>query len=173
MLFLGLCLCLCVWTQGHHTRVCRSLDKYIATGSWSRHHLEWKYTRIFTWLMYFCKLQAFLIAHRATAVDPRRRLQSASSAALIVRPTLRSSIGDRCAHLEQSSDNCNRVSISTDFSDEIENWTVSKIVHNCQSSVTQYFVTWPWSYFTYVTIMVIRSLLTDWLLHISYNNKKK
>lgn len=31
--------------------------------------------------------------HRVTDVDPRRRLRSASTAALIVRPTLRSSIG--------------------------------------------------------------------------------
>ena len=33
--------------------------------------------------------------HRVSDVDSRRRLRSASSAALIVRPTLRSSIGDR------------------------------------------------------------------------------
>ena len=53
----------------------------------------------------------------------------------------------RCAHLEQSSAVCNCISISTDFSEEIENWAVSKIVHDCQSSVTHYFVTWPWSFF--------------------------
>ena len=33
--------------------------------------------------------------HRVSDVDSRRRLRSASSAALIIRPTLRSSIGDR------------------------------------------------------------------------------
>ena len=33
--------------------------------------------------------------HRVSDFDSRRRLRSASSAALIVRPTLRSSIGDR------------------------------------------------------------------------------
>jgi len=68
----------------------------------------------------------------------------------------------RWAHFEQSSTICNRISISTDFSEKIENWTVSKNVHNCQSSVTQYFVTWLWSFFTYVTIMVGNSF-TDWL----------
>jgi len=63
-----------------------------------------------------------------------------------------------CTHLEQSSAICNCVSISTDFSEEIENRTVSQIVHDCQSSVTQHFVTWPWSFFYYVTTTEIRSL---------------
>ena len=51
-----------------------------------------------------------------------------------------------CAHLEQSSAICNCVRVSADFLEEIENWTVSEIVYDCQSSVTQYYVTWPWSF---------------------------
>jgi len=65
-----------------------------------------------------------------------------------------------CTHLEQSSAICNRVSISTDFSDEIENWAVSEILHDCQSSVTQYFVTWPWSFFC--SCHDNGNLFTDW-----------
>ena len=53
----------------------------------------------------------------------------------------------RCAHLEQSSAIRNSVAFSVDFSEEIENWTVSEIVHDCQSSVTQYFLTWPWNFY--------------------------
>jgi len=49
--------------------------------------------------------------------------------------------------VSQQPRNSNSVTISADFSQEIENQTVSEIVHDCQSSVTQYFVTWPWRFY--------------------------
>ena len=52
--------------------------------------------------------------------------------------------------------------MSADFSEEIENRTVSEIVHDCQSSVTQYFVNVILRFFTCVTIIEIH-LLLPWL----------
>ena len=66
--------------------------------------------------------------HRVSDVDSRRRLRSASSVALIVRPTLRSSIGNRSFPVAAARTwnslppcICNCISISTDVSKEIEN----------------------------------------------------
>jgi len=45
----------------------------------------------------------------------------------------------------------NQSPISAEFSQEIEDCTVSEIVYDQQVSMTQFFVTWLWSFFTYRT----------------------
>ena len=45
---------------------------------------------------------------------------------------------------KQALNICNSLAISADFSVEIENWTLSETVLG--SSMTSYFVTWPWSF---------------------------